>query len=279
MTSRARHRLRFGRRRLSGHLIALLLVIGMAAACTSEPPPAGTETGPDQQIAAFIASWQQLNPDEAADATSDPAAAALMLGEVTGNLNPDSLSITAGEVTRTGQDAATTTATFTWELPDAGTWTYPATWTWHRSSTGTEWTLDWSPTVVHPKLGERQTLATRTSEAQSGVMVDRNNNQIVAPVRVFSVVLLPAQVPDVAATAAKLAPILAPLDRTITADSIVDGAARAIADATAPANESAGPDPSGSPAATAAAPASNDSPASSAAGSTPQSTSALSATP
>jgi len=220
-------------------LAALMLVLSVAAACTSGPPP-DTTAGPDQQIAAFISSWQQLETDQAAALTSDPAAAALMLDEVTGNLNPDKLSVTAGEITRSGTDSATTTATISWELPDAGEWSYPATWTWKRGSAGADWLLDWSPTVVHPKLGARQTLATRTSDAQDGVLVDRNNNQIVSPIRVYSVVLLPGQVPDVGATAATLAPILAPLDPTITADSIVSGAAAAVAAATAPADPAAG---------------------------------------
>ena len=223
MTSSPPPTARSPRRQLAGLVLALVALL--TASCTSEQPP-DAASGPDQQIAAFISSWQQLNPDAAADLTSDPAAAAVMLGEVTTNLHPDSLTITAGSVNRTSPDSATTTATFSWELPDAGTWTYPATWTWQRASANSDWLLDWSPTVVHPKLGERQTLAIRTADAQPGVLVDRNNMQIVSPVRVFSVVLLPGTVPDVAATAAVLAPILAPLDPTITADSIVAGRPR-----------------------------------------------------
>jgi len=231
MTFRARSRpLRGGRGFLAG---VLTVVLGLTVACTSTPPP-DTTTGPDQQIATFISHWQQQRPQDAADLTSDPAAAALVLDEVTNNLRPDSLTITAGDISRTGQDVATTTATYSWELPDAGTWSYPATWTWRRASAGADWTMDWSPAVVHPKLGERQTLATRTSDAQDGVLVDRDNNQIVAPIRVFSVVLLPARVPDVGATAATLAPILAPLDPTITPEGIVDGATAALATAAAP---------------------------------------------
>ena len=241
---RRRHRAR--RRTLPGPVAALLLVLTITAACSTEPP-ADPAPGPDQQIAAFISSWQQLNPDEAADLTSDPSAAALMMSEVTTNLNPESLVITAGEISTTGANSATTTATFTWELPDAGEWSYPATWTWQRPSNNADWVLNWSPTVIHPKLGERQTLATRTTDAQEGVMVDRNNNQIVEPVRVFSIVLLPGQVADVAATAAQLVPILSPLDATVTADSIVAGAAAAVADATAPPTESAGPQASAPP--------------------------------
>jgi cell division protein FtsI/penicillin-binding protein 2 len=241
-------------------LVAVLLAFVLTAACTSQPP-ADTATGPDQQIAAFISAWQQNNPDAAADFTSDPAAASLMLGEVTSNLHPDSLTITAGAVTRPTPDTATTTATYTWVIPDAGTWTYPATWSWQRAGANADWVLDWSPAVVHPKLGERQTLAVRTSEADQGVMVDRNNIQIVSPVRVFSVVLMPGQVPDISATAAALAPVLSPLDSSITADSIVAGAAAATAppapESGAPASDSSSaPPPSGAgpaPAETAAA--------------------------
>ena len=233
------------RRRRPGPVIALVLLLALATACSSDPPP-DPAASPDQQIASFISSWQQLNPDEAADLTSDPAAAALMMSEVTTNLDPDSLTITAGNVVTSG-NSATTTATFSWELPDAGEWSYPATWTWHRASSGGDWTLDWSPTVIHPKLGERQTLATRTSDAQEGVMVDRNNNQIVEPVRVYSIVLLPAQVPDLAATAAQLAPILSPLDASVTADSIVAGANAAVAAATVPPSDSASADASAAP--------------------------------
>jgi len=241
-------------------LLAVLLAFVLTAACTGQPP-ADTATGPDQQIAGFISAWQQNNPDAAADFTSDPAAASLMMGEVTSNLHPDSLTISAGAITRPTPDTATTTATYAWVIPDAGTWTYPATWSWQRAGANADWVLDWSPAVVHPKLGERQTLAVRTSEADQGVMVDRNNIQIVSPVRVFSVVLMPGQVPDIAATAAALAPVLSPLDSSITADSIVAGAATATAppapESGAPATDSSSAPPSAgagtSPAETAAA--------------------------
>jgi cell division protein FtsI/penicillin-binding protein 2 len=229
-------------------LLAAVLAFVLAA-CTGQPP-ADTDTGPDQQIAAFISAWQQNNPDAAADFTSDPAAASLLLGEVTSNLSPDTLTITAGAIARPTQDTATTTATYTWVLPDAGTWSYPAIWTWQRASANADWVLEWAPTVVHPKLGERQTLAVRTSDAEQGVMVDRNNQQIVSPIRVYSVVLMAGQVPDVPATAAALVPVLSPLDATITADAIVAGAAAAVA---APTPESGASDPSGAATSSAAA--------------------------
>ncbi len=213
-------------------LVALCLLVGLlVAGCTSAPAPT---PGPDQQLAAFTAAWEHLQTDQAAALTSDEADASLMLDTVTRNLAPTTLTITPGPITRTGATTATTSVTFTWVLPDAGTWTYPATWNWRDAGADGGWLLDWSPSVIHPKLGERQTIATQTAAAPQGAMVDRNNRQLVSPVRVYSVVLLPGQVPDVAATAAALAPVLAPFDPGITADSIVAGAAAATAAATAP---------------------------------------------
>jgi len=221
-----RHHLRSRR---PGWAVLAALCALLVAGCTSAPD---APTGPDQQIAAFTAAWEQLRTDEAAKLTSDEAAASLMLDSVTRNLAPDTLTITPGPITRTGADTATTTVTYSWVLPHAGTWTYPATWTWRNTGGDGGWLLDWSPSVIHPKLGERQTIAAKISTAPQGSMVDRNNQQVVAPVRVYSVVLLPGQVPDVAATAAALAPVLAPFDPTITADSIVAGAADATTKAT-----------------------------------------------
>jgi len=209
-------------------VLMLAAVFALIAGCSSDP--AQGDPGPGDRMAAFINAWQQMDFDAASDITNSPAAAAVMLDEVTGDLRPDHLTITAGDVTRGGANQATATVTLTWQLPDAGTWTYPATWTWKKDR---DWELDWAPSVIHPKLGERQTLAAHTTPAEPGVLVDRNNNQIVQPVTVYSVVLMPAKVADIPGTAAALAPILSPIDPTVTADGIVAGVAQAQAEAAA----------------------------------------------
>ena len=199
-------------------VLALAVIVALLAACSSDPSQG--DPGPGERISAFIDAWQRMDFDTASDITTSPAAAAVMLEAVTGDLRPDQLSITPGEVSRNGSTQATATVTITWQLPDAGSWTYPATWTWKKDR---DWELDWSPAVIHPKLGERQTLAARTTPAEPGLLVDRNNNQIVQPVTVYSVVLMPARTPDVAAAAAALAPLLSTVDPTVTADGIVAG--------------------------------------------------------
>lgn len=234
-------RRRVGSRRLA---VAVALLVGLTA-CTSAEP--ATTPGPEQQLAAFVDALQGFDAEKAGDLTSDPAAATLFLDEVASNFNPDSVSIAAGSTDRTAADTATTAVTYTWTFENAGTLTYPATWTWERS--GDHWALDWTPTVVHPKLGERQTLSIRTTDAQQGVLVDRDNVRLVSPIRVFAVVLKAAR-PDLKTAAAALAPILASVDRTVTADSIVAGATGALAEAAAPEEQapSAGASSSSAPA-------------------------------
>ena len=224
---------RAGIRRHGSLGIVLAVLVVLVAACSgSSTEDSSAEL--DGQIAAFVSAWQQLDPDEAAELTSDPPSAALMMDDVTEKLRPDSLTITTDPVARDGGDSATVTATFDWQLPDAGIWSYSTTWTWERPSSGSAWTLDWSPKVIHPELSERQTLAVKTTAPEQGVTVDRNDTKIVAPVKVYSVVLMPGQVADVAATAAAVAAVVAPLDPSITADSIVAGAAAAVAESTTP---------------------------------------------
>ena len=203
--------------------------MALLSACTATPPP-DPGPGPDAEVAALTQAWGTLLADRVGPLTSVPDEAELLIGEVVTALAPAGLTVTAGGIDRTSADTATTTATFDWELPEGGTWQYTAPWTFTRSG-GQTWTLDYTPAVIHPRLGQRQTLALRTTPAAPGVIVDRNDQQIVSPVKVYSVVLFPARVPDLASTAAALATALAPIDPTVTAESIVTGAQSAEQDA------------------------------------------------
>ena len=218
-------------RERASRAIALMAALLALSACTGNTAPDATP-GPEARLSAFVAAWQDLDATKAADLTSDPAAATLFLDEVASNLDPRSLEIVVGTTERPQPDAATTPVTYTWKFADDEIWSYPATWSWQRDSGG-DWSLDWAPTVVHPDLSERQTLSVRRTEAQPGVLVDRNNVQVAAPVRVYSVVMKAAG-PAVAPTAAALAPVLAGIDKSVTAEAIVAGAGVAVAEATAP---------------------------------------------
>ena len=99
--------------------------------CSAEPAP--TSPGPEAALAEFVEAWQQFRPDDAAAATSDPPEAAQVLDEAITNLRPEDVTISPGAVTRTAPDTATTQATVSWVLPDAGTWTYSVDWTWRQA--------------------------------------------------------------------------------------------------------------------------------------------------
>lgn len=208
------------RRRGPALVLALLLIL---TACTSTAPQTVSVTdgpSPDSALAQFVAAWQSGQPDSIASLTSNPAAARQELTTVIGNLAPTSIQVSASPLEGSG-DTRTTTASMVWTLPKGVTWKYETSWTLAKASSG--WPITWSPKVIHPKLGESQSVALRSSDTSAGALVDRNNQQLVEPVTVYSVVVLPNKIGDVSAAAKTLEKILKPYDPTATAASIVAG--------------------------------------------------------
>ena len=209
------------RRRFSALAVVLLLTL---VGCTTGGGQTVTTTqapGPEIAVAQFIAAWQSGQAEQIAALTSNPAAAKQQLATAIDNLGPTSIQASAAPLEGSG-DTRTAVTSMVWTLPKSVVWKYDTTWTLVRH--GDDWTVTWSPTVIHPDLGEGQSVALRTSDTSAGTLVDRNNQQLVEPVTVHSVVLLPAKVGNLPATAAALEKVLKPLDPTATAASIVDGA-------------------------------------------------------
>lgn len=208
------------------------MVLLAGVACTSTPAPDEAVPVPADELTAFIGAWQAEDWDKAGAATSSPGPAGQLLDSVTGNLDPEKLTITPGAWQQPDEATAVVGVQVDWTLPDAGQFTYDTTWTWTRTGAGeaARWRLRWEPTVIHPKLGSGQTLALRTTDSKPGVLVDRNDRQIVAPVVVVSVVVRPDEVKDLQGTAQQLANILKTVDPTATAESIVEGTRAAAKD-------------------------------------------------
>ena len=59
------------------------------------------------------------------------------------------------------------------------------------------------------------------------MLVDRNDQPLVGPVKVYTVQLAPTEVTDLPATAKKLAGVLGRFDPTITQAAIVEGVGKA----------------------------------------------------
>jgi len=84
----------------------------------------------------------------------------------------------------------------------------------------------WAPTVVHPQLAARQRLALSTGAAEPAPVVDRAGVPLLTATPVVSVLLDRLQTGDLPAVTGALAAALSPIEPSITAQTITDGAAR-----------------------------------------------------
>lgn len=193
------------------------------SACTGAVPAPDAGASPDAVVARFAAAWQSLQPGPIATLTSDPGSASVELASVLKNLTPTALVVTTGVPKVTDANTATAAASFVWTLAGGIGWRYSARWIFTRASTRDPWTAQWASTLINPRLGDAQTLVLRNTSAPDGTVVDRDDQQIVSPVSVYSVVALPDKIADLAGTAAALARILGKLDPTVTAASVVAG--------------------------------------------------------
>ena len=190
----------------------------VAVGCTATAPKAADPTA---EVAAYATAWQAGDFAGAAALTTDAAAAAQVLKQTNLGLSPSQFTVTAGAISRTSDIAATSPATVSWTLGDAGTWSYDVTWSWALSDG--RWRLTWSPSDIHPQLGAQQGLVVRLTKATDGAIVDRNDVQIVNPTKVYSVIALKDKITDVPGTAAALVSVLGQFEPSLTADEIVAG--------------------------------------------------------
>jgi cell division protein FtsI/penicillin-binding protein 2 len=215
-------------------LLAVIAALALLAGCTrpaaAPEPSADSGPGPDSTIAAFVTDWQAGRTQDASAMTTEPAAAAQLMRTVATDLKASKLVIDPGPVTRASATEAHVTATVTWSLPVAGTWSYQVPWTWQRTGSDQQWRLQFSPAVVHPDLGPQQTLVVRSTPTTSGSIVDRNDVQLIAPVRVYSVVVLVNKVTSLSATASQIAAQVKRFDKTVTPAAIQAGVQQARKD-------------------------------------------------
>jgi len=194
----------------------------MASACTATPVAVA---GPSSKnvAAMFAAAWQGLQPSKIAALTTDSGSAAQAVVSVITHLAPAKLVVLPSPVAEADGGTATATAVFDWSLPGGISWKYTAHWSFIRAAGNGPWQAQWAPTLINPQLAAAQTVSLRTNPASNGSIVDRNDQQILAPVTIHSVVALPSKIANLERTAADLAAVLSKLDPTVTAASVVAG--------------------------------------------------------
>ena len=128
---------------------------------------------------------------------------------------------------RTAADTATASLDVRWDLGQNRTWAYHGAADLHRAAgDGRGWTIAWAPTVVHPQLAARQRFVLSTTTAEPAPVVDRSGVPLLAPAPVISVLLDRLQAGNLPSVTGALAKSLAPIEPSITAQTITDGAAR-----------------------------------------------------
>jgi beta-lactamase class D len=208
-------------RRCAG-LVALLALLAAVAGCGL----VGGD-GPEDAARAFAAAWSRGDDRGAAALTDDPAAATTLLTSVRQSLTPAGLAVQVGQV-RTAADSATASLDVRWDLGQGRLWSYLGEVGLHRTAggDGPAWTVTWAPTVVHPQLAARQRLVLSTSAADPAPVVDRAGVPLLQATPVVSVLLDRLQAGDLPTVTGSLAAALSPIEPSITAQSITDGAAR-----------------------------------------------------
>lgn len=182
--------------------------------------------GPEDAASAFVAAWSAGDDAGAAALTDDPPAAAELLADVRAELAPAGLVTEIGQV-RTATDRATASVNVAWDLGQGRTWSYLGELELDRApDTELGWQVRWAPTVLHPQLAARQRLVLRTAVAQPAPVVDRGGVPLLEATPVVTVLLDRLATGDLPAVTGALADALSPLEPSITAQSVTDGAAR-----------------------------------------------------
>ncbi|OLR91659.1 penicillin-binding protein [Actinokineospora bangkokensis] len=184
----------------------------------------GSDPGPDQAAAQFLAAFAGGDATTAAQQTDSPDSAKALMEKVRTALKP---STVMAEVTKvdTREGAATAAFRITWDLGRNRKWSYDSS--FDLVSSDDTWKVRWAPTVLHPQLGAQQTLAVEDNEPSLAPVLDRDGTAVLSPERVVSVLFEKAKAGDAAATAATLGQALGGIDPSITAQTILDGAAKA----------------------------------------------------
>ena len=183
----------------------------------------------DEAARSFLTALAGGDNAAAGNATDDPQAATALLDKVRQALEPSAVSAQVDQVRDPGSGQAEASFTITWTLGEGRQWSYPSTLTLLRDESRPppqRWVVRWSPDTLHPKLAAQQTLAVREQQPDPAPVVDREGAPLLAPERVVSVLLYRQEAGNVRAVADALAAALSPLDPTIAAATIVDGAAK-----------------------------------------------------
>ncbi|MGB4809835.1 MAG: NTF2-like N-terminal transpeptidase domain-containing protein, partial [Candidatus Phosphoribacter baldrii] len=178
--------MRVGLRRRSAIVaVGLLALGGSLAACTSAPEP----PKPEAAAAALAGGLTSGELGSVAFDGATPAAAAESVRNAVGGLSSIGRTVTVESVTPKSEDPAQATAKlrWSWDLAGAeGKWTYVTDAKLVRAA-DQSWHVQWSPTLVEPKLTATERLALDRKQAPRGSILGANGEVLVGLKDVYRV--------------------------------------------------------------------------------------------
>ncbi|CAH0192376.1 penicillin-binding transpeptidase domain-containing protein [Rhodococcoides fascians] len=204
---------------MRGRLGVVTVIGAVVGACLTGCTP--KPDGPEPAAQAFLAAFEANDIPAAAADTDKPDAAATALSEAWTNLQAEALDAETTSV-RVDGDTATVGYTYRWQLPKDRVWTYEGQLNMGRSAG--EWVVRWTASDIHPKLGDTQTMALRSTAAPRARVNERSGTDVLVPGVVHRIKFDASAANNVVASATALSTLLTPFDASITAQSIVESA-------------------------------------------------------
>jgi hypothetical protein len=160
---------------------AVVLAVVAGGAYAAGLGPFERDTGPDpaagKQARAFLADWAAGRLPSAAGRTTDPGTAGRVLDSFTAGLDITKPGLKAEPATEA--EDGTVTVPFTARMPvtGLGTWTYESKLPLREQSDGT-WKVDWTLSVVHPRLSDTEKFRLEREETKPPEVTDRQGTAL-----------------------------------------------------------------------------------------------------
>ena len=204
----SRHRKQSARKGwLSGkQKMSAVLVLVVAALGFGLTDGFGSEASAEPAVQAFLLDWNQGHYAQAAALTDgSPSRVTAQLAAAYTDVDATNAFFSLKSVTQHGTTAV---AEFraTVDLAQSGQqWTY--TGRFLVTSSGGQWTVHWSPSVINPSLGAGDRLAVVTAFPQRAQITDMNGQSLVTESADYQVGVYPDRLTNEAATAAKFSAV------------------------------------------------------------------------
>ncbi|WP_341267571.1 penicillin-binding transpeptidase domain-containing protein [Gordonia malaquae] len=199
-------------------LFCVFVLAVTAAACSSD------DDEPRDAADRFISAFAARDVQSAAAVTTNPDAATRAMSETWEGLGAESMSARTGRV-RVDHDVADVDVTYTWSLPGGRTWEYQAMLSMGRSDTG--WSVRWTSTAIHPKLGTDQHLAVGDLSPPRASVNESDGTEVMVNGVVTGVLFdgrAAAQAGDVIGPATRLVQVMGPFVPGLSAQRIAEQA-------------------------------------------------------